>query len=72
MKKGTTFITASVDGSNLMAKLRITVNSEFVIENRVLVAYKGLGGNVVIPDDEEYFKLVHLHFVYMILINQLN
>ncbi|UKI49802.1 MAG: leucine-rich repeat domain-containing protein [Clostridium sp.] len=57
MKKGTTFITASVDGSNLMAKLRITVNSEFVIENRVLVAYKGLGGNVVIPDDEGILQI---------------
>lgn len=57
LKKGTTFITASVDGSNLMAKLRITVNSEFVIENRVLVAYKGLGGNVVIPDDEGILQI---------------
>ena len=57
LKKGTTFITASVDGSNLMARLRITVNSEFVIENRVLVAYKGLGGKVVIPDDEGILQI---------------
>ncbi len=39
--------------SNLMATLSITVNSEFVIDDaRTLVAYKGMGGDVVIPDDE--------------------
>ncbi len=41
--------------SSLMARLSVTVNSEFVIENRTLVAYKGYGdenGTVVIPDDE--------------------
>ncbi len=39
--------------SNLMASLRVTVESEFVIDDaRTLVAYKGLGGDVVIPDDE--------------------
>lgn len=41
--------------SNLMARLPITVNSEFVIDNRTLVAYKGYGdenGRVIIPDDE--------------------
>ena len=52
LKKGTAIIELQVEGSNLMASIRITVNSEFVIENRTLVAYKGLGGNVVIPDDE--------------------
>ena len=52
LKKGTTTIVLKVEGSNLMARLRLTVNSEFVIENRTLVAYKGLGGEVVIPDDE--------------------
>ena len=35
-----------------MDRVRVTVKSEFVIENRMLVAYKGLGGDVVIPDDE--------------------
>ncbi len=51
--KGNANITLRVSGSNLMATLRITVNSEFVIdEARTLVAYKGLGGDVVIPDDE--------------------
>ncbi len=53
LKKGSATITLSVGGSNLIASIRITVNSEFVIdEARTLVAYKGVGGNVVIPDDE--------------------
>ena len=52
LKKGTTQIQAILEGSSLRATVKITVNSEFVIENRTLVAYKGLGGEVVIPDDE--------------------
>ena len=52
LKKGSAIIELSVEGSNLMASIRVTVNSEFIIENRTLVAYKGLGGDVVIPDDE--------------------
>lgn len=52
LKKGTTTIVLSVAGSNLKASLRITIESEFIIENRILVAYKGLGGEVIIPDDE--------------------
>ncbi len=52
LKKGSATITLSVAGSNIMASQRITVNSEFVIENRTLIAYKGLGGEVIIPDDE--------------------
>ena len=52
LKKGTTTIQARLEGSSLRATVKITVNSEFVIENRTLVAYKGLGGEVVIPDDE--------------------
>ena len=53
LKKGSANITARVAGSNLMAYIRVTVKSEFVIdESRTLVAYKGLGGDVVIPDDE--------------------
>ena len=35
-----------------MATLRVNIKNPFVIENRTLVAYKGLGGDVVIPDDE--------------------
>ena len=52
LKKGTTTIQAKLENSSLRATIKITVNSEFVIENRTLVAYKGLGGEVVIPDDE--------------------
>ena len=44
----------SIDGkpSILAARLSVEVKSEFIIENRTLVAYKGKGGDVVIPDDE--------------------
>ncbi|MCH5162769.1 MAG: leucine-rich repeat protein [Clostridiales bacterium] len=53
LKKGSVNITLELQGSNLMAILGITVNSEFVIDSmRTLVAYKGPGGHVVIPDDE--------------------
>ena len=52
LKEGSTIIELRVKGSNLIATLNITIKSEFVIENRTLVAYKGLGGKVVIPDDE--------------------
>ncbi len=52
LKEGSATVTLKVSGSNLLARLRLTVNSEFVIENRMLMAYKGIGGKVVIPDDE--------------------
>ena len=52
LKEGSALVTLEIKGSNLRARLRVTVKSEFVIENRTLVAYKGLGGKVVIPDDE--------------------
>ncbi len=44
----------SVDGktSLLAARLSVEVKSEFIIENRTLIAYKGKGGDVMIPDDE--------------------
>lgn len=46
-------VTGSI--SYISATLTIEVLSPFVIENRMLVAYKGMGdkdGNVIIPDDE--------------------
>lgn len=56
LKEGNATITlkVKVDGrtSTLMASTKVTVKSEFVIEGTTLVAYKGLGGNVVIPADE--------------------
>ena len=50
--KGNAIIELKVAGSNLIATVNINVKSEFVIENRQLIAYKGLGGEVIIPDDE--------------------
>lgn len=52
LAKGTANISLKVSGSNIMTYVKVSVNSEFVIENRTLIAYKGLGGEVVIPDDE--------------------
>lgn len=52
LKEGTTIITLSASGSNINASITVTINNPFIIENRTLVAYKGLGGEVVIPDDE--------------------
>lgn len=52
LREGSATIMLKVEGSNLTASLRVTVNSPFVIEDRMLVAYKGVGGEVVIPDDE--------------------
>lgn len=44
----------TIDGktSTLAARCSVEVKSEFIIENRQLVAYKGKGGEVIIPDDE--------------------
>ena len=56
LKEGSATITLKVkignNTSTLMASVRVNVKSEFVIEGNTLVAYKGLGGDVVIPDDE--------------------
>ncbi len=58
LKEGTSTITltpihkATGNKSNVRASISVTVKNEFVIENRMLIAYKGLGGEVVIPDDE--------------------
>lgn len=52
LKEGTTIITLSASGSNINASITVSINNPFIIENRTLVAYKGLGGEVVIPDDE--------------------
>ena len=56
LKEGSATITLKVKVGNsvstLVASVRVNVKSEFVIEGQTLVAYKGLGGDVVIPDDE--------------------
>ena len=56
LKEGNATITLKVEVggrvSSLVASKRVVVKSEFVIEGQTLVAYKGLGGDVVIPDDK--------------------
>lgn len=56
LKEGTATISLKVKvggrQSTLMASTRVVVKNEFIVEGNTLVAYKGLGGNVVIPDDE--------------------
>ncbi len=52
LKEGTTIITLNANGSKINASITINIKNPFVIENRSLIAYKGLGGKVVIPDDE--------------------
>ncbi len=52
LSEGSVYVTLKVEGSNIMARIKITVKNPFIIEGRVLTAYKGLGGKVVIPDDE--------------------
>lgn len=52
LKEGSATITLKTPTSTIMARLRVSIKNPFVIENRSLIAYKGLGGKVVIPDDE--------------------
>ena len=52
LAEGNATITVRVQGSNQLTSLNVNVKNPFVIEDRMLVAYKGLGGDVVIPDDE--------------------
>ena len=56
VKEGSATITLKVEVggrmSSLVASVRVQVKNEFVIEGNTLVAYKGNGGDVVIPDDE--------------------
>lgn len=52
LKEGSTNITLQAEGTSIIARIKITVLNEFIVENRVLVSYKGLGGDVVIPDDK--------------------
>lgn len=57
LAEGSTYITASFKGSTQLARVRITINDPFIIESRTLVAYKGLGGVVEIPDDEGIYYI---------------
>ncbi len=55
-KKGNAIIKLNVivngKTSSLIASTRVVVKDEFIIEGSTLVGYKGLGGDVVIPDDK--------------------
>ena len=61
-----------IDGktSLLAARLSVEVKSEFIIENRTLVAYKGKGGEVVIPDDEGIIYIGSFAFCHYDLDNE--
>ncbi len=56
--------------SLLAARLSVEVKSEFIIENRTLVAYKGKGGDVVIPDDEGIIYIGDFAFSHYDLDNE--
>ena len=55
--------------SSLQARCDIEVKSEFIIENRTLIAYKGNGGRVVIPDDEGIIYIGSFAFSHYYLDN---
>ncbi len=57
--------------SLLEARCTIEVKSEFIIENRTLVAYKGKGGDVIIPDDEGIVSIGAFAFCHYNLDNTL-
>ena len=63
----------TVDGktSLLAARCSVTVKSEFIIENRTLIAYKGKGGDVVIPDDEGILTIGEYAFSHFKLDNEM-
>ena len=63
----------TIDGktSLLAARCSIEIKSEFIIENRKLVAYKGKGGDVVIPDDEGIMYIGAFAFCHFNLDNEI-
>ena len=56
--------------SLIAARCSIEVKSEFVIDGRTLVAYKGKGGDVVIPDDEGLMTIGAFAFSHYDLDNE--
>ena len=62
----------TIDGktSLLAARLSVNVKSEFIVENRTLVAYKGKGGDVVIPDDQGIMYIGDFAFSHYDLDNE--
>lgn len=62
----------TIDGktSLLAARCAVEVKSEFVISGRSLVAYKGKGGEVIIPDDEGITTIGAFAFAHFDLDNE--
>ena len=56
--------------SLIAARLTAEIKSEFIIENRTLVAYKGRGGEVIIPDDEGIMTIGSFAFSHFDLDNE--
>ena len=56
--------------SLIASRLSVEVKSEFIVENRKLIAYKGWGGDVVIPDDEGILYIGSYAFSHFILDNK--
>ncbi len=57
--------------SLLAARCSVVVKSEFIIDGRTLIAYKGWGGDVVIPDDEGITSIGSFAFCHFNLNNEL-
>ena len=55
--------------STLKGRCDVEVKSEFIIENRTLIAYKGNGGRVVIPDDKGIIYIGSFAFSHYYLDN---
>jgi len=66
-------LTIYVDGikSPITARCEVEVKSEFIVENRELVAYKGAGGDVVIPDDKGILYIGSFAFCHYYLDNSI-
>ena len=74
-KEGKAVITLKIkiDGKEeklIAGRLSVEIKSEFIIENRELIAYKGKGGDVVIPDDEGILYIGAYAFSHFYLDNK--
>ena len=71
--KGRATITLEIilDGTTsvLRARLVVEIKSEFIVENNELVAYKGKGGDVVIPDDLGIMYIGSFAFCHYNMVN---
>lgn len=67
------YLEIMLDGSDrpsvIKARCSIEVKNEFVIEHNELVAYKGKGGDVVIPDDKGILYIGSFAFCHYDMVN---